>query len=406
MRLTADSGWAAVSIRDIAAAASLSDLESAGALRPTADAAARAAFLLINDLAVVLLQDQVARVLGVDPLSRGGPAPVGDTVMEIYRHGASPIPPRPGEEEMSAPIEVLALTKAFGRNRGIDDVSFTVQRGEVFGFLGPNGAGKSTTIRLILGLYHPTAGLVRVQGRDPTSDPVGVHRAVGYLPGELALFPRMTGRQHLDWLARGRGTTDLTLRDELVERFDAELDRPVRTLSKGNRQKIGLILAFFHRPDVQVLDEPTSGLDPLLQDEFDHLLRETVASGRTVFLSSHELDEVQRAADRVAIIKDGRLVLVDTVEALRNSAPRTVDFQFDHPVHASDFAGAGQRPPAERPADRLRTRPGRHRGGTSGRRRHRPTQARSALTGPLTFDRLVAGCCASDVTAALRTEGG
>ena len=339
MRLTADSGWAAVSIRDIAAAASLSDLESAGALRPTADAAARAAFLLINDLAVVLLQDQVARVLGVDPLSRGGPAPVGDTVMEIYRHGASPIPPRPGEEEMSAPIEVLALTKAFGRNRGIDDVSFTVQRGEVFGFLGPNGAGKSTTIRLILGLYNPTAGLVRVQGRDPTSDPVGVHRAVGYLPGELALFPRMTGRQHLDWLARGRGTTDLTLRDELVERFDAELDRPVRTLSKGNRQKIGLILAFFHRPDVQVLDEPTSGLDPLLQDEFDHLLRETVASGRTVFLSSHELDEVQRAADRVAIIKDGRLVLVDTVEALRNSAPRTVEFQFDHPVHASDFAG-------------------------------------------------------------------
>jgi len=406
MRLTADSGWAAVSIRDIAAAASLSDLESAGALRPTADAAARAAFLLINDLAVVLLQDQVARVLGVDPLSRGGPAPVGDTVMEIYRHGASPIPPRPGEEEMSAPIEVLALTKAFGRNRGIDDVSFTVQRGEVFGFLGPNGAGKSTTIRLILGLYHPTAGLVRVQGRDPTSDPVGVHRAVGYLPGELALFPRMTGRQHLDWLARGRGTTDLTLRDELLERFDAELDRPVRTLSKGNRQKIGLILAFFHRPDVQVLDEPTSGLDPLLQDEFDHLLRETVASGRTVFLSSHELDEVQRPADRVAIIKDGRLVLVDTVEALRNSAPRTVEFQFDHPGHASDFAGAGQRPPAERPADRLRTRPGCHRGGTSGRRRHRPTQARSALTGPLTFDRLVAGCCASDVTAALRTEGG
>ena len=240
---------------------------------------------------------------------------------------------------MSAPIEVLALTKAFGRNRGIDDVSFTVQRGEVFGFLGPNGAGKSTTIRLILGLYHPTAGHVRVQGRDPTSDPVAVHRAVCYLPGELALFPRMTGRQHLDWLARGRGITDMTLRDELVERFDAELDRPVRTLSKGNRQKIGLILAFFHRPDVLVLDEPTSGLDPLLQDEFDHLLRETVASGRTVFLSSHELDEVQRAADRVAIIKDGRLVLVDTVESLRNSAPRTVEFQFDHSVLASDFAG-------------------------------------------------------------------
>ena len=240
---------------------------------------------------------------------------------------------------MMTPVEISTLTKTFGRNRGIDDVTFTVQQGEVFGFLGPNGAGKSMTIRLILGLYQPTAGQLRVLGHDPTADPVAVHRAVGYLPGELALFPRMTGRQHLDWLARGRGMTDLTLRDELVERFSAELDRPVRMLSKGNRQKIGLILAFFHRPELLVLDEPTSGLDPLLQDEFDHLLRETVADGRTVFLSSHELDEVQRAADRVAIIKDGRLLLVDTVEALRSSAPRTVEFEFDHPVRADAFAG-------------------------------------------------------------------
>jgi ABC-2 type transport system ATP-binding protein len=240
---------------------------------------------------------------------------------------------------VTTPIEVSGLTKTFGRHRGIDDVSFTVQRGEVFGFLGPNGAGKSTTIRLFLGLYHPTAGHVRVLGHDPVADPVAVHRVVGYLPGELALFPRMTGRQHLEWFARGRGITDLTLRDELVERFGAELDRPVRTLSKGNRQKIGLILAFFHRPELLVLDEPTSGLDPLLQDEFDHLVRETVADGRTVFLSSHELDEVQRVADRVAIIKDGRLVLVDTVEGLRGSAPRTVEFQFDRPVEAGAFTG-------------------------------------------------------------------
>jgi ABC-2 type transport system ATP-binding protein len=240
---------------------------------------------------------------------------------------------------MSAPIEVSALTKTFGRDRGVEDVSFEVQRGEVFGFLGPNGAGKSTTIRLILGLYRPTAGRVRVLSHDPVADPVAAHRAVGYLPGELALFPRMTGRQHLDWLARGRGITDLTLRDELAERFGAELDRPVRTLSKGNRQKIGLILAFFHRPDLLVLDEPTSGLDPLLQDEFDHLLRETATDGRTVFLSSHELDEVQRAADRVAIIKDGRLVLVDTVQGLRGSAPRTMEFQFDRAVDPGVFAG-------------------------------------------------------------------
>ncbi len=240
---------------------------------------------------------------------------------------------------MSAPIEVSALTKTFGRNRGIEDVSFTVDQGQVFGFLGPNGAGKSTTIRLILGLYRPTAGQVRALGHDPTSEPIAVHRDVGYLPGELALYPRMTGRQHLDWFARGRGITDMTVRDELAERFGAELDRPVRTLSKGNRQKIGIILAFFHRPHLLILDEPTSGLDPLLQDEFAHLLRETVDDGRTVFLSSHELDEVQRAADRVAIIKDGRLVLVDTVEGLRSSAPRTVEFQFGTPVESAAFSG-------------------------------------------------------------------
>ena len=211
--------------------------------------------------------------------------------------------------------------------------------GEVFGFLGPNGAGKSTTIRLLLGLYRPTAGHVSVLDADPTTDPAAVHRAVGYLPGELTLFPRLTGRQHLEWMARGRGLTDVVLRDQLAERFAAELDRPVRTLSKGNRQKIGIILAFFHRPPLLILDEPTSGLDPLLQDEFDQLLRETVADGRTVFLSSHELDEVQKAADRIAIIKDGRLVLVDTVEGLRGSAPRIVEFQFDRLVEKSVFAG-------------------------------------------------------------------
>lgn len=226
------------------------------------------------------------------------------------------------------PIEVTSVTKSFGRHRGVCDVSFDVRAGEVFGFLGPNGAGKSTTIRLLLGLYRPTAGRLRVYGHDPSADPVAVHRAVGYLPGELALFPRMTGREHLTWIDRGRGGVDTGLRDELIDRFDADLDRPVRTLSKGNRQKIGILLAFGHRPDLLVLDEPTSGLDPLLQDEFGRLLRETVAEGRTVLLSSHELDEVQRTADRVAIIKEGRIVVVDTVEGLRRSAPRTVDITF------------------------------------------------------------------------------
>ena len=240
---------------------------------------------------------------------------------------------------MSNAVAVEHVTRRFGAHRGVDDVSFDVRIGEVFGFLGPNGAGKSTTIRLLLGLYRRTSGHLRVFGLDPQEDPVEVHRRIGYLPGELALHPRLTGRQHLDRFAAARGLTDRSYRDELVERLSAELDRPVRTLSKGNRQKIGLVLAFMHRPDLLVLDEPTSGLDPLLQEEFVGLVRETVAEGRTVFLSSHELDEVQRLVDRVSIIKEGRIVVTDTVEGLRRAAPRTIDFRFPAPVAAHAFDG-------------------------------------------------------------------
>ena len=235
-------------------------------------------------------------------------------------------------------VTVDGLTKTFGTQRGIQDVSLAVAQGEVFGFLGPNGAGKSTTIRLLLGLYRPSAGRMRVFDLDPCRDTVAIHRRVGYLPGELALYPRLTGRQHLDRLARARGLRDLSYRDKLVERFTADLDRPTRTLSKGNRQKIGLVLAFMHQPDLLVLDEPTSGLDPLLQDEFQNLIRETVAEGRTVFLSSHELDEVQRLVDRVAIIKAGSLVVTDSVDGLRRAAPRTVEFRFAGDVAPAPFA--------------------------------------------------------------------
>jgi ABC-2 type transport system ATP-binding protein len=237
------------------------------------------------------------------------------------------------------PVSVEGLTRRFGAYRGIEQVSFAIGAGEVFGFLGPNGAGKSTTIRLLLGLYRPTSGRIRVFGMDPSRDSVPIHRRVGYLPGELALYPRLTGRQHLERFARARGLTDHRCRDELVARFTAELDRPVRALSKGNRQKLGLVLAFMHRPDLLVLDEPTSGLDPLLQDEFISLVRETVADGRTVFLSSHELDEVQRVADRLSIIKEGRIVVTDTVEGLRKAAPRTIEFRFSTAVTADTFGG-------------------------------------------------------------------
>ncbi|HEV7189245.1 MAG TPA: ABC transporter ATP-binding protein [Blastococcus sp.] len=235
-------------------------------------------------------------------------------------------------------VVVEELTRRFGAARGVTGVDLSIEAGEVFGFLGPNGAGKSTTMRLLLGLYRPTSGRMRVFGLDPMRESVAIHRRVGYLPGELALFSRLTGRQHLDRFAGARGLTDTAYRDELVDRFGVELDRPVRTLSKGNRQKIGLVLAFMHRPELLVLDEPTSGLDPLLQDEFVRLVRETVAEGRTVFLSSHELDEVERLVDRLAIIKDGRIVVTDTVEGLRRAAPRTVEFRFDRRVDPEAFA--------------------------------------------------------------------
>ena len=162
-----------------------------------------------------------------------------------------------------------------------------VEQGEVFGFLGPNGAGKSTTIRLLLDLIRPTSGRAWLLGLDSRHDGVEMRRRVGYLPGDLRLYDRLTGGEQLDSLARLRGIRDRANRDRLVDRFSVPLDRPIRELSKGNRQKLGIVQAFMHRPELVILDEPTSGLDPLLQEEFRLLLRETAADGRTAFLSSH-----------------------------------------------------------------------------------------------------------------------
>ena len=175
-------------------------------------------------------------------------------------------------------------------------------------------------------------------GLDAVADSVEVHRRVGYLPGDLELFPRLTGRQHIAWFARARGVDTGSLARQLADRFGVVVDRPVRELSKGNRQKIGLVLAFMHQPELLILDEPTSGLDPLMQREFESLLRETVADGRTVFLSSHELDEVQRIADRVAIIKQGRLVAEDTVDGLRRAAPQKMEVRFRCPVDLAELS--------------------------------------------------------------------
>ncbi|WP_336882494.1 ABC transporter ATP-binding protein [Rhodococcus globerulus] len=238
-------------------------------------------------------------------------------------------------------VHVEHLTRRFGARRGIIDVDFGIEAGEVFGFLGPNGAGKSTTIRILLGLYRPTSGQVRVFDLDPKHEAARILRRVGYLPGELTLYPRLTGAQHLDRFAHMRGLTDLRYRDQLVDRFGAELDRPAYTLSKGNRQKIGLVMAFMHRPELLVLDEPTSGIDPLMQDEFADLVHETVADGRTILLSSHDLDEVQRLVGRVCILREGRVVVTATVDDLRRSAPRSIELRFDHDARPEMFARLG-----------------------------------------------------------------
>jgi ABC-2 type transport system ATP-binding protein len=239
---------------------------------------------------------------------------------------------------MTSAIETFGLTKSYGSITAVADLNLRVEPGQVFGFLGPNGAGKSTTIRMLLALQRPTRGRAALLGLDAASESVEVHRRVGYLPGDLELFPRLTGRQHITWFARARGVDVGSLARQLADRFQVVVDRPVRELSKGNRQKIGLVLAFMHRPELLVLDEPTSGLDPLMQHEFESLLRETVAEGRSVFLSSHELGEVQRIADRIAIIKEGKLVAEDTVDGLRRAAPRKIDVHFPRPVDPAELS--------------------------------------------------------------------
>ena len=235
-------------------------------------------------------------------------------------------------------VQAHGLTKLYGSRTGVLDLAFAVTQGEVFGYLGPNGAGKTTTIRLMLDLIRPTKGRVELFGRDVRRDSVDVRRRLGYLPGDVRLYERLTGEQLVRYFASLRGLGDLREAHRLAGRFELDLDLPIRTLSRGNRQKVGIVQAFMHRPDLLVLDEPTSGLDPLMQQQFYDLLRETTSDGRTVFLSSHVLPEVQEIADRVAVIREGRLVLVESVEALRERAPARVEASFAEGPPAGAFA--------------------------------------------------------------------
>jgi ABC-2 type transport system ATP-binding protein len=241
------------------------------------------------------------------------------------------------EADVAAVIEIQNLRKDYGRTHALVDLDLQVRAGEVFGFLGPNGAGKTTAIRILMDLIRPTGGRAAVFGLDCRRQGVALRRRVGYLPGDFLVDGRQSARELLTHLGHLRGGVPPRRIAELADRLGLQLDRDIKALSKGNRQKVGLVQAFMHEPELLVLDEPTSGLDPFLQQEFTAMAREAAAAGRTVFMSSHVMSEVQKAADRVGIIRGGVLVAVDHVDSLREAAARRVEIVFAEPVAAAEF---------------------------------------------------------------------
>jgi ABC-2 type transport system ATP-binding protein len=237
----------------------------------------------------------------------------------------------------TAVIRTLGLTKHFGPVRALDGLDLTVDTGDVFGFLGPNGAGKSTAIFILLDLLRPTSGTVEVLGRRPSDGGPELRSRIGYLPGELRLPGRPTAGRYLNYLARLRGGRGADKIEPLADRFDLDLHRPIGHLSKGNKQKVGLVQAFMHRPELLVLDEPTSGLDPLLQHRFQDLVRDCAAEGTTVFMSSHVLSEIEEVAGRVGVIRAGKLVDVDDLETLRHRAGQRIELRFAELVDGERF---------------------------------------------------------------------
>ena len=239
---------------------------------------------------------------------------------------------------METVIRLEGLTKYYGKQLGVADLNLEVKSGEIFGYLGPNGAGKTTTIRMLLDLIRPTRGKATVLGLDAQADSLAVRRSIGYIPGDPSLYGNLSGHDFLTSLANIRGGVHWSKVTALAERLECDLSRPVGTLSRGNKQKLAVIRAFMHEPQVLILDEPTSGLDPLMQAEFDKMVLEAKSEGKTVFLSSHFLPEVEHLADRVGIIREGRLVTVEEIESLKSRAVRRLEIEFAGRVPEEEFA--------------------------------------------------------------------
>jgi len=235
-------------------------------------------------------------------------------------------------------ITTQSLVKYYGKRRGLDGLDLAVRPGEIFGFLGPNGAGKTTTIRILLDLIRPTSGSAEVLGQHPRDGGAALRRRIGYLPGDFMVDDGQSSRELLTHLGHLRGGVPREHIEQLADRLQLDLGVRIRSLSKGNRQKVGVIQAFMHEPELLILDEPTSGLDPLLQQEFLQMAREARGAGQTVFMSSHVLSEVQQSADRVGIVRDGVMVAVESVDDLRRRAVRRVEIRFDDPVPEEVFA--------------------------------------------------------------------
>ena len=240
---------------------------------------------------------------------------------------------------MSAAIETIDLTKYYGDHRAISKINLEVREGEVFGYLGPNGAGKTTTIRTLLDFIRPSTGTASIFGLDTRMHSRDIKRRVAYLPGDIMLYDKLTGQEALTYTANLRGGVDWRFVAELAERFECDLTRKIRSLSRGNKQKVGLISAFMSKPELIIMDEPSSGLDPLMQQEFYRLIEEVKADGRTVFISSHIMPVVERLCGRVGIIRRGELVAVEDVSALRERALHKLEFHFSTPVPLEAFAG-------------------------------------------------------------------